>query len=254
MGTSFRSDGALEGDFLKSLKRQGLRTLWLGAEPLAGGRGTARKARIEGHAFLVKRESRGGLASNFLPDLYLVRAPFEREWSINNYLAGRDLAPRILAREYVRSGPLLAVYSLFEYFPDSVSLADLMRQDPDDGPRMALAGRGVGLVHRAGVLHADLNTGNVLLTGSDSVLAHRLQAFLALCRPHPRPGGGGRTSTGSPGRFIKYRMLGGLTWNTPPWNALADGYAEGWGSREAWLSEWVLASERPPARLRRLGW
>lgn len=253
MGTSFRSDGALEGDFLKGLKRQGLRSLWLGAEPLAGGRGTARKARVGDRIYLVKRESRGGLASRFLPDRYLMRAPFEREWRITSYLAGRDLAPRILAREYVRSGPLLSVYSLYEYVPAAVSLADLMRLSPDDVSRVAFAGRGVGLVHRAGVVHADLNAGNVLLTGSGSVLLidfrHSVHSETTLTA------GRRRKNLDRLARSLhKIRLLGGLTWDTPPWNALADGYAEGWGSRDAWLPDWVLGSEEPPSRLRRLAW
>lgn len=253
MGTTLRSSAALQGDTLEEVRRRGLRALWFEAEPLSGGRGTARRARVGDRICLVKRESRGGLSAKFLPDRYLASAPFEKEWAIAAYLADRRLAPRILAREYARSGPLLAVYSLFEYLPEADSLSDRLLRGQCRGGCFSLAGRGIGLVHRSGVLHADLNAGNILLSGDDSVFLIDFRHSVRMeGAPAPRERRGNLDRLAR--SLHKVRFLGGLNWDTPPWEALADGYAEGWGDREDWVADWILASGRPPARLRRLGW
>ncbi len=237
---------------LARIRSEGLSALWGSGEDLSGGRGTARNLRLAGHFYLIKRESRGGLASRLLPDRYLIKSPFEREWTLTNYLADRGLAPRILAREYVRRGLLLSVYSLFEYVPDGRSLAEAVGRDGIEPADLTVAGRGVGLLHKAGVLHADLNAGNVLLTPAGPLLIDFRHSTRTPRVPSPAAR---RRNLDRLARSLhKIRYLNHLNWDVEPWEALADGYALGWGSRDPWLGDWVSASRRPPARLRRLAW
>ncbi len=252
MGAELRWEASLAGDVLDRIRSEGLSAMWKGGEGLAGGRGTARNVRVEDLPFLIKRESRGGLAARILPDRYVTRAPFDREWSVTNYLADRGLAPRILAREYIRRGLLLSVYSLFQYVPDARSLAEAVGRDGIRPEDLTVAGRGVGLLHKAGVLHADLNAGNVLLAAAGPLLIDFRHSIRT--QPAPSPSARRHNLDRLARSLHKIRIVMGLSWNVEPWEALAEGYARGWGSRDPWLPEWVSASRRPPSRLRRLAW
>jgi tRNA A-37 threonylcarbamoyl transferase component Bud32 len=101
----------------------------------------------------------------------------------------------------------------------------------------------VARLHRAGVLHGDLNGGNVLVTGQGEAL------FLDLRHSRfgegaPPPGRRRRNFLRLARSLHKIRKTAGLVWPEGVWSALASGYAEGWGAREPWLEGWARRCEK----------
>lgn len=237
----------------ETLRSQGLARLWAGAEPLPGGRGTARLLALAGSPFVVKRECRGGWAGKILPDRYVLRGPFLREWTLGCHLAGRCLAPEPVALEFVGQAMGFEAYAMSGAVLPSRSLSELWRGGELDGPVLSAAGRAVALLHREGVLHGDLNAGNVLFTPRSGPIfldlrhsvmlatplatARRRDNLLRLCRS-----------------LHKLRTLHRLVWPEAPGEALVAGYAEGWGESERWSAQVLSAMERRLSWHRRLFW
>ncbi len=234
----------------RPLSEKGLARLWDEASPLPGGRGTARLARILDSTFVLKREARGGLSRRFLPDRYARRTPFQREWADANLAAGAGLCPRPAARSYVHSGPFFAVYTLTEEVTGGRSLTDLL--DGEAPPPWKAAGEALARLHRLGLVHGDLNAGNLLLPAGGKVRFLDLRHSEAFDGPPPLAGRR-RNLTRLARSLHKLHHTRGLAWPSAPWERLASGYAEGWGEREEWLGEWMEEAAQG-FRLRALLW
>lgn len=219
------------------------------AEPLPGGRGTVRRLSLAGRPFLLKRESRGGAAGGLLPHRYLRRGPFLHEWALSLWLDRRGLCPPLAARWLVPRGPLLEVYTLLEPVADAPSLADLVRDRSAEPGTFAEAGRAVGRLHAAGVLHGDLNAGNLLMAPSGALAIDLRHSF----RLEVLPAGRRRENLDRLARSLVKLSGGELAGGRAPWRALARGYVEGVGGAQGWVGEWAEQAGRV-GLVRRLGW
>ena len=243
MGNERILNPSLESAFASAILSMGLSRLWASAEPLPGGRGTARLLKLEGTVFVLKRESRGGWAGRILPDCYLRRGPFLREWALGCHLAERGLAAEPVAMEFTGPAAGFEVFALTRAVLPSRSLAELWKDQEMDGDALASAGRGVALLHREGVLHGDLNAGNILFASPGGTIFLDLRHSRR--RPSPFPPGRRRGNLLRLCRSLhKLGTLHGLRLPKAPGEALAAGYAEGWGSEETWLSDIILATDR----------
>lgn len=122
-----------------------------------------------------------------------------------------------------------------------------------DGPVLAAAGRASARLHREGVLHGDLNAGNILFaSGSEALFLDLRHSRLlpALISPWARRDNLLRLCRS----LHKLHAIHGLHWPEAPGEMLAAGYAEGWGSAETWLGDIVLAMDRGFPWRRRLLW
>lgn len=236
----------LEGPLLE----RNLACRWEEASPLPGGRGTARRVRILGSGFVLKREARGGLSRLLLPDRFLCRTPFRREWADANLAAGEGLCPRPAARSYRPVGPLFVVYTLLEEVTEGHTLLDSLAVG--DPPPWEAAGNALARLHRLGLVHGDLNAGNVLACPAGAIL------FLDF--RHSRregPPASARSRRNNLNRLsrsvFKETWRRGLPFPKAFSGLLADGYAEGWGHREDWLRVWADGPPLP-GFLRRALW
>lgn len=234
------------------MEKHTLDELWASADPLPGGRGTARLCLIDGSRVVIKKESRGGLARHFLPDLFLFQGPFSRERAVAGQLKELGLAPAVLDRQLVGIGPFSAVFTLVEYSEGARSLADLWKAGQLDSGALRSAGLGAGHLHKAGVLHGDLNAGNVLITPAGEALFLDLRHSKQSTRPLPAASRRQNLLRLSRSLHKLHRTLG-LEWPQDVWTSLATGYAEGWDGREPWLEGWMLRC-RKGFPLRRFLW
>jgi len=207
---------------------------WLGAEPLSGGRGTVRRLGLAGRELLLKRESRGGLAGRVLPDRYLRREPFLREWALSRWLDARGATPPLRARWFVPRGGGFQVFTAIEPLPGARSLAELVRSGLAHEGDLRNAGACVGRLHRLGVLHGDLNAGNLLLSDTAvRAIDWRHSSREDRLSPALRRANLDRLARSLVKVAGKERSLG-----RERWRALAEGYAEGFGASEPWLEAW----------------
>ncbi len=138
------------------------------ATPVAsGGRGAAFRVRLpDGTRSVVRRYRRGGLLGRWIRETYLgvVARPL-RELAVTVEARRRGVAaPEVLAARvegrFVYRGVLVTAE-----LPDARTLVDALATAPDAAARQAMAAsaaRAVGVMHRAGVFHADLNMTNLL--------------------------------------------------------------------------------------------
>jgi hypothetical protein len=242
----------LESTQREAIEKRGLKGLWREASPLPGGRGTARTHRLGELILVVKREARGGWGARVLPDLYLLHGPFLREWQLACRLSALGLSPQPVAQEFHGLGPLFGVYSASHSITGGTSLVELWRKGKAVPSLWREAGGAVGRLHREGVIHGDLNVGNLLVTVDEAI------QFLDL--RHSRFGKGTpptRARSQNLSRLARSLHKLNATERLPLpetlWECLSEGYAEGWGEREAWLKGWEeLAARGFP--LRRVLW
>jgi tRNA A-37 threonylcarbamoyl transferase component Bud32 len=220
-----------------------LAALWGRSEPLPGGRGTARVCTVEDRRAVVKRESRGGLSRRILPDLFLCTRPFRHELRLMERLHALGLSPEPLGSQFVRRGALFAGFTLVAYAERARSLAQLWKEGHLDAAALARAGRGVARLHRACAVHGDLNAGNLLLTDEGEALFLDLRHSRLRTRP-ASPAQRSRNLLRLARSLHKIRATAGLQWTDGPFDALAAGYAEGWGEAEPWLDSWVTRCVR----------
>jgi len=220
-----------------------LAALWEKAEPMPGGRGTARFCIVDGVKAVVKKERRGGFSRHILPDLFLFRGPFLSEQALADNLKELGLSPAFLERQFLRTGPLFSVTTLVEYAENARSLADLWRDGLLDGGALKIAGGGVASLHKARVLHGDLNAGNVLIAPEGSALFLDLRHSR---RPDKAPSAASRRKNllRLARSLHKLHQTLGLEWPQEVWTDLALGYAEAWGEKEPWLERWALRCRR----------
>jgi tRNA A-37 threonylcarbamoyl transferase component Bud32 len=228
----------LEEDLKTRLAEEGLRLCWLAADPLAGGRGSARWARLGTRPVVVKRERRGGWLALVLPDWYVLPGPFEREWRLASRLADLGLAPRPLIQEFLRAGPFFQVFVASEALSRAASLLDLWQAGAMDKAAFRRVGAAAGRLHRAGVLHGDLNAGNIMLGPEGGVFFLDLR-HSRLARGAPAQARRRRNLARLGRSLHKIRATRGLVLPTGVWRALAEGYSEGWGEEEAWTTAWL---------------
>jgi len=213
---------------------------WAAAEPLSGGRGTVRRLTVTGRTFLLKRESRGGMSGRLLPDRYLRREPFLREWALSLWLDERALTPPLRARWFVPRGISFQVFTLLEPLPDARSLADLVRDGLHRPKDFRGAGACVARLHSKGVLHGDLNAGNLLLATTGIVaIDWRHSSREATLSPGARRANLDRLARSLVKVAGRDRPL-----DQEAWRALAEGYGEGIGEADPWLEEWSESAGR----------
>lgn len=112
-----------------------------------------------------------------------------------------------------------------------------------DERALRLAGSAVARLHREGVLHGDLNAGNLLFSEVPEVffldLRHSTRA------PAPPGDRARRANLLRLARSLhKLGAVNGWAWPEHPWDALAAGYVEGWGLGEPWLTAFVAVADR----------
>jgi 3-deoxy-D-manno-octulosonic acid kinase len=148
-----------------------------GAEPLAGGRGAAWRIALPGPAgvtlrAVLRENRRGGLVRHLVARHYLGLRPRPfAELAVTAEARRRGVpAPEVLAARVdgrlVYRGALVT-----REIPGARPLLAALARAGDASARQALAagaGRAVARLHGAGVFHADLNLGNILVSDADT--------------------------------------------------------------------------------------
>jgi len=242
----------LDSSMAKQIEKTGLQPLWTSAEPVPGGRGTAGKTVVAGRTMFAKKESRGGLAGKILPDRYFFRSPFDAEWMIAARAADAGLSPRVVARSLVRHSILFEVFTLEEWIEGVVPLEEPVRNGTASREDFFTSGKTIALLHQEGIVHGDLNAGNILLNTKNEAFIVDFRHSDCFSDP-PTPSVRRSNLRRLARSLTKIRALGAPAFKSPPLPLLAEGYAQGWGEREEWLDAWQ--GEAPAAyRFRRLLW
>ena len=123
---------------------------------------------------VLRRYLRGGWASRISHSRYfftgLERSRPVAEFCILAALTDMGLpVPQPLAALCDRAGLTYSGSLLMHRIPATTALADLLNQMPPEDPRWSLTGRCIRRFHCSGVIHADLNTRNILLSEGDEV-------------------------------------------------------------------------------------
>lgn len=222
---------------------------WAQGEPLSGGRGMTRRICLAGRDFFLKRESRGGLAGRLLPDYYLLREPFDREWDLSLWLGEKGLSPSLSARWYLGAGPAFQAWTLITPVEGAASLAELILDGKASSAKFERAGACVGRLHNLRVIHGDLNAGNLLLTERSCQIIDLRHSFLMENPPaSPRYANLARL-----GRSLAKLSREGAAWDADVVRPLAKGYAQGFGEADARV-EATLRGALAVSVPRRLAW
>ena len=229
--------GAL--DWLEvTLSRDGTLEAWAGlgdGVDLAGGRGVtrARPAPLQGPdgraRWVCKHYRRGGHLASLLGDRYVavgVARPFrELEASIAARARG-VLTPAVVSGAVYRAGLVYRADLVTEEVPEARNLATwlrMARDRPSDEDLLRRAGRAVGALERARVVHADLNAGNILMArdGPAWVIDLDRAAVLAPAARAPR-----RMRARLERSLRKIYAAQGLAVTTSAWSALQAGFED----------------------------
>ena len=162
----------------------------LPGQPLAGGRGGARRVDAGGERFVVRECRRGGLPGRFVRRLYagIRPRPFV-EVAVTERLRSVGVpAPEPMAAAVLRFGT--------EAQRRAFLRAGARRQEA----ACRAAAEAVRALHRAGAVHPDLNLGNFLVREEPSGVRVWLLDFdrVRLCRVRPRHRPGGHGAPGLP--------------------------------------------------------
>lgn len=116
----------------------------------------------------MRRYARGGVIGRLIHDHYLwtglEASRAWREFRLMLELHAEGLpVPRPIAAHVVRAGPVYRQHLITERVPAAVSLEAALREAPLPEAQWHALGQCVLRFHQAGVCHADLNPGNVLL-------------------------------------------------------------------------------------------
>ena len=145
----------------------------------AGGRGRVLFLQAPGRMgdgqWVLRRFRRGGVVRHLVDTRYLwlgeERTRGFCEWRILARLHDAGLpVPRPVAARYQRVGPLFYSAELITHrLPDNRTLRELYADDEVPPGVWQRVGAVVRRVHEAGVFHADLNAGNLLVTPEEVV-------------------------------------------------------------------------------------
>jgi 3-deoxy-D-manno-octulosonic acid kinase len=151
---------------------------WAGRQPdsrvLHGGRGDTNVVDAEGGAWVVRHAWRGGAVASLLRDRY-VRTGEPRPYAELRVSHGlrqhRIETPALVAFALYPAGPFYRADIVTEYIPDSRNLASVTFGDERAaaGARVAAWRAAGGVLRRAwnaGLVHPDLNLGNILIAGN----------------------------------------------------------------------------------------
>ncbi len=143
---------------------------------LGGGRGEIPVVRLAGLAapLVVKTERRGGVLGRFLGAATSGHRAFRRLLHNASIRAAGVGSPAIVAVRVTRLAiPGLArVETVTPLLDGAIDLERFLRESGGDAARRAVisaAGRAVGALHRAGLVHPDLNVRNVLVSPDRTV-------------------------------------------------------------------------------------
>ena len=214
------------------MRRKGL------IEGEARGRGSAFFLRVDNHAWVLRHYRRGGLMAKLSQDRYRWRGenatrPFA-EWQLLYHLYRAGLpVPAPVAARYRRHGFTYSGDIITERLPDTRSLAQALREQPQSLLNWIAIGRCLRLFHDRGVCHADLNAHNILLGTTDPQSGLPGSATVWLIDFD-------RGSLRRPGGWMDAnlvrlrRSLEKVCWGLPPahftesdWHGLLDGYQQG---------------------------
>lgn len=143
-------------------------------QEVAGGRGSVCFLRTAEGAWVWRHYRRGGLVARLSDDRYwwagASRTRSFAEWRLLARLRAMNLpVPAPIAGGYVRSGLLYRADLITEELPGTRTLASEMSEAELPAERWLAVGRTIGVFHRAGVRHADLNAHNILLDRASKV-------------------------------------------------------------------------------------
>lgn len=229
--------GAL--DWLEgTLAREGTLEAWAGhreSVDVGGGRGVTRACPApvpgpDGRARWVCRHyRRGGWVARVLGDRYVAlgtERPF-RELMASVAARARGVrTPAVVAGAAYLAGLVYRADLVTEAVPDAPSLADWLRAPrdrPSDEDLLLRAGRAVGALERARVLHADANAGNILLARDGPAWVVDLDRAAVLAPDARVPH---RMRARLERSLRKIYAAQGLAVAAPAWGALRSGYEE----------------------------
>ncbi len=134
----------------------------------AGGRGSVQFIDHGAGRWVLRRYLRGGMAARAARDRYLwtgeERTRSFREIRLLAALLARGLpVPAPVAARYLRRRLTYSAELITERLPEAQSLSAMLAAGRMDDGRWAAIGRCLRRFHDAGVQHADLNAGNIML-------------------------------------------------------------------------------------------
>jgi len=236
--------------------------LWQGAAgSIVGGRGTLMRLRLPGDpeiTILVKLMKRGGIYSLINRQLHLSMSRLFRQARLSRFLErhGVPSAEMLFGRAERLAGPFYRLHMGTMEAPNTRPLLEILEEEHDSPSRgrsreSALAafhdsGQLIRALHEAGVLHADLNLSNILVTGRDAGSEEPRARIIDLDGSRLPPVGAAgplvplRTLSdarraGNLARFLRHAVKSGLldgTGFSELWDSFLKGYCRDGGIEE----------------------
>lgn len=137
--------------------------------PISGGRGKTYIFRFAGGSGVVRYCKRGGLLPRLSSEMYLLANRPLREFQIHGYLFEQGLdVPEPLGVLWERHGLSFSGAVVTRWIDAQDLRGFLLSHSGDSVSVLQRVGESIRRMHEAGVYHADLNVGN-LLVGNDTV-------------------------------------------------------------------------------------